>query len=272
MSATAPTVVDVQAGVARLWLDRPEVRNAFDERLIREVTQVIEALGRDPAVRVVVIGGRGSAFCAGADLDGMSRAAQLPPAANLAEATQLAQMFAALDACPRPTIARVHGACFGGGIGLVAACDLAVATSDAKFSFAEVRLGLLPATIGPYALRAIGHRAASRYMLTAETFDGVVAAQLGLVNRAVATEVLDATVDGLVASLLEGGPLAQAAVKRLLRDLAGRAIDTSVVSDSARRIAEARASDEGREGLRARREQRAPAWSPRRRGDGESSS
>ena len=160
----------VEAGVARLWLDRPGRRNAFDPPLIAALIDAVTALGADPRVRVIVLGGRGSAFCAGADLEWMARLAQLPLDANRDDARQLARLFATLDACPKPTVARVHGACFGGGIGLVAACDLARGGRTVRqFAFSEVRIGLLPATIGPYALRAMGHRAASRYMLTAET-------------------------------------------------------------------------------------------------------
>ncbi len=268
MSAVPSCVVEIAGGVARLWLDRPAVRNAFDGPLVRELTQTIDDLGRDPTVRVVVLGGRGSAFCAGADLAWMAQLAQQSAAVNLDDALQLARLFVALDACPKPTIARVHGACFGGGIGLVAACDLAVVTLDARFAFSEVRLGLLPATIAPYCLRAIGHRAASRYMLTAEPFDGVVAAQLGLASVAVAAAALDPTIDGLVTALLEGAPQAQANTRRLLRGLAGRPIDAAVLAETAASIAGARASDEGHEGLRALRERRAPAWAPRRPGSG----
>jgi methylglutaconyl-CoA hydratase len=256
----APLEVGIDGEVARLWLDRPARRNAFDPALIGATIDAIAALGADPRVRVVVIGGRGSAFCAGADLEWMARLAQQSPADNQADAEQLARLFAAIDACPKPTLARVHGACFGGGIGLVAACDIAVAANGASFCFPEVRIGLVPATIGPYALRAIGHRAASRYMLTAETFDAEVAARIGLVSVAVDAARLDATIDGFIDRLRAGAPGAQSAIKRLLRDLAGRPIDESLELGTAARIATARGSEEGREGLRAMLGKRAPAW------------
>lgn len=256
----APLEVAVEAGVARLWLDRPARRNAFDPSMIGALVDAVARLGADPQVRVVVIGGRGSAFCAGADLEWMARLSHQPLEANRDDAWQLARLFATLDACPKPTVARVHGACFGGGIGLVAACDLAVASRGAPFAFSEARIGLLPATIGPYALRAMGHRAASRYMLTAETFDGAVAAQAGLVSVAVEPGELDPTVDALLARLLTGGPAAQAGIKRLLRELAGRPIDEAVMRETASRIATARSSEEGREGLAAALAKRPPAW------------
>ncbi len=262
VNAGAGLDLQVEAGVARLWLDRPGRRNAFDPALIAALIDAVTALGVDPRVRVIVLGGRGSAFCAGADLDWMARLAQLPLDANRDDARQLARLFATLDACPKPTVARVHGACFGGGIGLVAACDLAVASRGAPFAFSEARIGLLPATIGPYALRAMGHRAASRYMLTAERFDGAVAAQTGLVSVAVEAGDLDPTVDTWLAQLLACGPAAQAGIKRLLRDLAGRPIDESVILETASTIAAARASDEGREGLGAALAKRPPAWAP----------
>jgi methylglutaconyl-CoA hydratase len=254
--------VSVEAGIGRLWLDRPERRNAFDPPLIGALVEAVTALGADPRVRVVALGGRGSAFCAGADLGWMARQAQRPLEDNRDDALQLARLFATLDACPKPTVARVHGACFGGGLGLVAACDLAVAAHGAQFAFSEVRIGLLPATIGPYALRVMGHRASSRYMLTGETFDAATAAQTGMVSVAVEASELDATLDALLARLLHGGPAAQSGVKRLLRDLAGRPLDESVLRDTAARIATVRASDEGREGLAAALGRRPPAWAP----------
>jgi methylglutaconyl-CoA hydratase len=263
VNAGAGLDLQVEAGVARLWLDRPGRRNAFDPALIGALIAAVATLGADPQVRIIVLGGRGSAFCAGADLEWMARLAQQSIEDNRDDALQLAQLFATLDACPKPTVARVHGACFGGGIGLVAACDLAVAARGAPFAFSEVRIGLLPATIGPYALRAMGHRAASRYMLTGETFDAAVAAQTGLVSVAVEPGELDPAIDALLASLLRGGPAAQSGVKRLLRDLAGRAIDETVVRDTAARIAAARASAEGRDGLAAVLGKRPPAWAPR---------
>jgi methylglutaconyl-CoA hydratase len=255
--------VVVERGIGGLWLDRPQRRNAFDAALVATLTAAIEDLARDPAVRVLVLGGRGAAFCAGADLAWMAAQGAASQAANRADALQLARLFEVLDGCPKPTVARVHGACFGGGLGLVAACDVALATTAASFCLSEARIGLLPATIGPYVLRAIGHRAASRYMLTAEVFDGSEAARLGLVHEAVDASQLDAAVARVCAALLACAPGAQAGVKRLLRDLAGRPLDAALLADTAGRIAAARASAEGREGLAAMLEKRPPGWAPR---------
>lgn len=261
-AASLSVELSSDGAVAQVWLDRPARRNAFDAALIAELTAVFEELGRAPRLRVLVLGGRGAAFCAGADLAWMARQGEADEAANREDALRLARLFEALDRCPCPTVARVHGACFGGGLGLVAACDLALAADDARFSLSEAKIGLLPATIGPYVLRAIGHRAASRYMLTAEVFDAAEAARIGLVHEAVPAAQLDAAIARRVASLLGCGPLAQREIKRLLRDVAGRPIDAALLADTAGRIAAARASEEGREGLRAMLEKRAPRWSP----------
>jgi methylglutaconyl-CoA hydratase len=260
MNETSGIEIEIARGVATLWLNRPQRRNAFDEALIGAVTAAIEAASQDPAVRVLVVGGRGKAFCAGADLEWMERLAGLSHAENHADAERLARMFHALAAFPKPTIARVQGACFGGGIGLVAACDFAIAVTEARFCFSEVRIGLIPATIAPYVLRAIGPRAAARYMLSAETVDATVAAQLGLVSSVVGADQLDAAVAALTAALVVGGPRAQAKIKRLVRDLTGQPMDEAMVLDTAARIADARSSDEGREGIRAMLEKRPPAW------------
>jgi methylglutaconyl-CoA hydratase len=253
-------IVEREAGVARLWLDRPDARNALDAALIAALTTAIFELGRDPAVRVLVLGGRGPAFSAGADLAWMRELGTRPQYENMADALRLAELFRALYDCPKPTIARVHGACFGGGLGLVAASDIAMAGAAARFCFAEAKLGLIPATIGPHVVRAIGARAASRYMLTAEVFDAAQAARLGLVHEAVPDAGLDAAVDACVAALLAGGPRAQAEVKRLVRDVAGRTLDDALLRDTAQRIADARASAEGQEGLAAALAKRPPSW------------
>lgn len=248
--------------VARLWLDRPARRNAFDAALIAELTAAIERLGGEPDLRVLVVGGRGSAFCAGADLGWMACQGAADEQANRQDALRLARLFEVLDHCPCPTIARIQGACFGGGLGLVAACDLAIAADEARFALSEAKIGLLPATIGPYVLRAIGYRAASRYMLTAEVFDAAKAARIGLVNEAVPAAALDAVISQRIASLLGCGPRAQREIKQLLRDLAGRPIDAALLADTADRIAAARASGEGREGLQAMLARRSPSWAP----------
>lgn len=254
----------VDGAVARLWLDRPERRNAFDGALVGALAAQIEALAHDPEVRVLVLAGRGPAFCAGADLQWMARQGAASLEANRADALCLARLFAVLDAFPKPTVARVHGACFGGGLGLVATCDVALAAAGARFSLSEARLGLLPATIGPYALRAIGHRAASRYMLTAEVFDAAEAARIGLVHEVAADDALDAAVARCVDALLRCGPRAQREIKRMLRALPGRAADAALEAETADWIATARASDEGREGLAAMLGKRAPRWPARR--------
>jgi methylglutaconyl-CoA hydratase len=260
MNATAPIEIHSARGVATLWLNRPQVRNAFDESLVAAVTTAVSDLSHDSAVRVIVFAGRGPAFCAGADLGWMARLAALSPDENLADAQRLARMFKAIDDCAKPTIARVHGACFAGANGIVAACDMAVAAPEARFCFSEVRLGLVPATIGPYVLRAIGHRAASRYLLTAETFGAAVAETIGLVNAVVAADQLDAHVAALAATLAGCAPEALTRTRQLIRGVAGRAIDESLLLETARCIAEARASAEGREGMRALLEKRSPSW------------
>lgn len=259
--------VDRQGPVAFLWLDRPAVRNALDGPLVAALAGQVSALGTDPGVRAIVLGGRGSSFCAGADLGWMERLGRLPAAENLADAHALAGLFKVLHECPRPTIARVHGACYGGGIGLVAACDIAIASRSARFSLSEARVGLLPATIGPHVLRAIGARAAGRYMLSAEVFDGSEAARIGLVHEAVADAGLEAALERVLEALLAGAPGAQAGIKRLVRELAGRDLDDALLQETAQRIADARASAEGREGLAAMLGKRRPGWHVSRQGE-----
>jgi len=253
----------IDGTIAWLWIDRVARRNAFDAALVAALTARLAALADDATVRVVVLGGRGEAFCAGADLEWMAQQGTATRAANCEDALQLARLFATLDALPQPTVARVHGACFGGGVGLVAACDLALAADDARFCLAEARLGLLPATIGPFVLRAIGHRVASRYMLTAEVFDATEALRIGLVHEVVVTPELDGRVTRMLAALLAAGPRAQREIKRMLRALAGRpASEPALLAATAEWIADARASDEGREGLAAMLARRAPSWAP----------
>jgi methylglutaconyl-CoA hydratase len=247
-------------GVATVTLARPEVHNAFDEALIAELTRALKALDADPAVRVVVLCGEGRSFCAGADLTWMQRMAGYDHAANLADAGALAAMLAALDRSTKPTIARVHGAAYGGGVGLVACCDIAVAAEDAVFALSEARLGLIPATIGPYVVAAIGRRAARRYFLTAERFGAADALAIGLVHAVVPAAGLDARVRELADQLLAAGPRAQAESKALIRAVAGRPIDDTVIADTVEWIAAVRASPEGREGIAAFLARRPPAW------------
>ena len=252
--------VEIQAGVARVTLDRPEVRNAFDDALIQKLKSAFETLGNDPSVRVVVLAGSGTAFCAGADLNWMKRMAGYGYDENLADAHALATMLATLDRMPQPTIARVHGPAFAGGTGLVAACDIAVGTPEAKFSFSEAKLGLSPATISPYVIRAIGERLARRYFLTAEVFGAEEAYRIGLLSALVSVSGLDNEVSALVKHLLAGGPEAHLKIKDLIRTVTRRQIDDALSAETAKRIAEIRVSPEGREGIASFLEKRKASW------------
>ncbi len=247
-------------GIATLTLDRPALRNAFDDALIRDLTDAFARIAADDAVRVLVLTGAGTAFSAGGDLTWMRRMAGYSEAENYADAMALAGMLRALDTLPKPTIARVNGAAFAGGVGLICCCDIAVAAAGAIFSISEVRLGLVPATIGPYVVAAIGARAARRYCLTGETFPADIAQAIGLVHEVVPAETLDAAVERIAVSLLQGAPGAERRAKRLIAEVAGRAIDADVMALTARTIAEARASAEGREGVTAFLDKRPPAW------------
>jgi methylglutaconyl-CoA hydratase len=252
--------VDRQGGVARVTLDRPELRNAFDDALIASLTKAFLEIGNDRTVRVVVLAGNGPAFCAGADLNWMKRMAGYGYEENLADAEALATMLATLDRMPKPTIARVHGPVFAGGTGLVAACDIAVGTPEAKFCLSEAKLGPSPATISPYVIRAMGERMARRYFLTAEVFDAEEAYRLGMLSALVKKENLDSLIDSLVRHLLDGGPAAHAKIKDLIGAVAKRPIDDGLVGDTARRIAEIRVSPEGKEGIASFLEKRKASW------------
>src|SRR6266481_7426647 len=208
-------LVEKRDGVARVTLNRPEVRNAFDDALISELKKTFEEIKNDKTVRVLILAGNGPAFCAGADLNWMKRMAGYGYEQNLADARLLADMLAALDRLPKPTIARVHGPAFAGGTGLVAACDIAIGTPQAKFCFSEAKLGLSPATISPHVIRAIGERAARRYFLTAEVFDADEAFRIGMLSLLV--EKLDETIEALLKHLLAGGPEAMKKIKDLVR-------------------------------------------------------
>ena len=251
-------LVEKKDGVARVTLNRPEVRNAFDDALIAELAKAFNDLGADPLVRVVVLAGNGPAFCAGADLNWMKRMAGYDYAANLRDAQALAEMLAALDRMPKPTIARVHGPAFAGGTGLVAACDIAVGTREAKFCFSEAKLGLSPATISPHVIRAIGERAARRYFLTAEVFDAEEALRIGMLS--IVTERLDEAIELLLQHLLAGGPEAMKKIKGLIRAVSSRPLDNALVAETAKRIAEIRVSPEGKEGIASFLEKRKPWW------------
>ncbi len=253
-------LVEKKDGIGRVTLNRPDVRNAFDDALIAALAAAFRELGQDGSSRVVVLAGNGPAFCAGADLNWMKRMSGYSYDENLRDALALADMLATLDGMDKPTIARVHGPAFAGGTGLVAACDIAVGTPEAKFCFSEAKLGLSPATISPYVVRAIGARAASRYFLTAEVFDAAEALRIGLLSALVPTTELDKNVDMLTRHLRDGGGEAHMRIKDLIRQVAGRPIDDALKSDTARRIAEIRASSEGKEGIAAFLEKRKPSW------------
>lgn len=252
--------IERSGAVATLWMNRADRHNAFDEVLIDDLARAARATGEDDSVRVVVLAGRGRSFSAGGDLDWMRRAADYGYEQNRADADALAAMLRTIAELPKPTIARVHGAALGGGMGLVCACDIAVASDNAVFATSEVRFGLIPATIGPYVLRAIGARQALRYFQTAERIDAARALTINLVHEVLTIDALDAKIAELVSALATGGPNAQAASKRLIADLDGRTIDDTLVADTAKRIARIRATDEAREGLGAFLDKRAAAW------------
>ena len=247
-------------GVAAVALNRPHVRNAFDEHLIADLTATLRRLATDTAVRIVVLTGNGSSFSSGGDLDWMGRMAGYGDAENFADAMALAELLRTLDEFPKPTLARVNGAAFAGGLGLVCCCDIAVAAADAIFAISEVRLGLVPATISPYVVAAIGARAARRYFQTGERFSAAEAHRIGLVHEVAPADQLDRAVEVLVAALLEGGSGAQARSKRLIAEVQDRPITEAMLTLTARAIAEARASPEAREGLAAFFAKRKPEW------------
>jgi methylglutaconyl-CoA hydratase len=252
--------VSVVDRVATVWLAREKVRNAFNETLIADLTNTFGALGPDPQVRVVVLAARGPAFCAGADLDWMKRMAGYSEADNVADAGKLAAMLKTIYDCPKPVVARVHGDAYAGGVGLVAVCDIAVAAEGVTFCLSETRLGLIPATIGPYVIRAMGVNAARRYLMSAEKFDAAEAHRIGLVHERVQASELDGCVNRISAALLDTSANAVAEAKRLVRDVANRPIDDALIADTARRIASIRASDDGREGVHAFLGKRKPRW------------
>jgi methylglutaconyl-CoA hydratase len=265
-SADAPyTALQLERrnAVALIALNRPEIHNAFDEILIAELTRALRAAERDTSVRAVVLLGAGGSFCAGADLNWMRKMAGFSHAQNLADARALSTMLSTLALLAKPTIARVHGAAFGGGVGLVACCDIAVAAHDATFAFSEARLGLVPATIAPYVVEAIGVRAARRFFLTAERFTAAEAYRLGLVHDLVPADELDSRINEILGFLVTAAPQAQIEAKALVRAVGHRAIDNAVIADTAKRIARVRASPEAKEGIAAFLAKRRAAWVPK---------
>jgi methylglutaconyl-CoA hydratase len=251
--------LEMEGPVARVWLNRPDVRNAFDGLMVTELRKTLFDLGTVDGVRAIVIGGRGPAFCAGGDLQWMNAAVHFTREENLREAQGLADLFFTVYNSPKPIVARVHGAALGGGAGLVAACDIPVAALGTQFGFTEVRLGIIPAVISPYVVGKIGESAARELFLTGERFEAVRAAEIGLVRAAVPPEDLDAVVEGRVKELLQSGPRAIAEAKALIREVAWRRVE-DVQRYTVERIADIRTSPEGQEGLRAFLDKRKPDW------------
>ncbi|WP_313561034.1 enoyl-CoA hydratase/isomerase family protein [Diaphorobacter nitroreducens] len=246
--------------VARITLTQPEIRNAFSDEVIAEITAAFTEVGGHADVRAVVLAAEGAAFCAGANLNWMRRMADYTRQENLADAAKLAEMLRVIYECPKPTVARVQGDVYAGGMGLVAACDMAVAVDTAGFCLSEVKIGLIPATISPYVIRAMGARAAHRYFLTAERFSAAEALRIGFVHQVVGAEQLDAQVDELLKALTAASPNAVRACKTLVRDVAGREIDAALIAATVEGIADIRASSEGREGVQSFLQKRKPSW------------
>mgnify|MGYP003583850262 FL=1 len=253
-------LLNTAGGTTTVTLNRPDVRNAFNDEVITELTAVLLELGKRPEVRCVVLAGNGPAFCAGADLNWMKRMADYTREENLEDAGALARMLEVLYKIPKPTIARVHGDAYAGGVGLVAACDIAVAADTVNFCLSEAKLGLLPATISPYVIRAMGARAAHRWFLTAERFSAAEAHRIGFVHEVVAADQLDAKVGEIAQALVNAGPEAVKACKQLVHDVAEREITAGLIRRTVEGIAHIRASDEGREGVRSFLEKRKPNW------------
>ena len=249
MATPARLTVEIRNQIALVALNRPEIRNAFDDALIAALTKALKRLDADPSVRAVVLMGSGPAFCAGADLNWMKRMARYSEKQNLEDARALAGMLRTLDRLSKPTIARVHGPAFAGGVGLVAACDIAIGSTDATFCLSEVKLGLTPATISPYVVRAMGERAARRYFLSGEVFTAAEAYRVGLLSDLAQPGEIDRAINELLGHIVAGGSAAQAAIKDLIRAVSRGAIDDAMIEDTARRIATVRVSPEGRKGI-----------------------
>jgi len=245
---------------ATVTLNRPDVRNAFNEITIAEITRAFRELGAQSEVRAIVLAANGPAFCAGADLNWMKKMAGYTHAENQADALQLAEMLRTIYLCPQPVVARVQGDCYAGGMGLVAACDIVIAVEEANFCLSEVRLGLIPATIAPYVIKAMGEQAARRYFLTAERFDAQQALRLGVAHEVVAAAALDDKVAEIVKALVNNSPNAVQQAKVLVREVTGQTVNDALLADTAQRIAHIRASEQGREGVASFLEKRKPAW------------
>lgn len=255
-------LIDVAGHIATVTLNRPEVRNAFNDEVILEMVQAFTELGARADVRCIVLAANGPAFCAGADLNWMRSMADYTRAQNHADAGELASMMRVLYECPKPTIAKVQGDAYAGGTGLVAACDMAVSVDTAQYCLSEVKLGLLPATISPYVIRAMGARAAHRYFLTAERFDAAEALRIGFIHEVVTAGALDAKVAELAQALVNAGPEAMRLCKKLVQDVAGQPITPALVKMTVEAIADVRVSPEGREGVQSFLQKRKPNWLP----------
>jgi methylglutaconyl-CoA hydratase len=246
--------------VATVTLNRPDLRNAFNEQAIAELALAFDELGRNELVRAIVLAANGPAFCAGADLNWMKKMAGYSHDENLADASRLADMLRTIYLCPKPTVAKVQGDCYAGGMGLVAACDIVVAADTVNFCLSEVKLGLIPATISPYVIKAMGEQAARRYFITAERFDAAAALRMGFAHEVVASDALDTTVAGLVKALVSNSQNAVMEAKKLVREVVGAPVTDALLRDTAERIAAIRASGEGREGVASFLEKRKPNW------------
>ena len=245
---------------ATVTLDRPDTRNAFNDETIAELTRAFRELGEDDDLRAIILAANGPAFCAGADLNWMKKMAGYTHAENQADALQLAEMLRTIYLCPKPVVAKVQGDCYAGGMGLVAACDIVVAADEANFCLSEVKLGLIPATISPYVIKAMGENAARRYFLTAERFPAREALRIGFAHEVVAAGALDAKVAEIVKALVNNSPNAVRQAKALVRDVVGQTVDDALLADTAERIAHIRASEQGREGVASFLEKRKPNW------------
>ena len=255
------TLQIIQTGaVMTITLSRPDIRNAFNDEVIAEITAAFQAAASRADVRAVVLAAVGPAFCAGADLNWMRRMADYSDAENLADAGKLAEMLRVIYQCPKPTVARIQGDVYAGGLGLVAACDMAVSVDTAYFCLSEVRLGLSPATISPYVIRAMGARAAHRYFLTAERFDAQEAHRIGLVHAVTSADALDAKVAEITQALVNASPAAVKACKQLVQDVAGCEISPKLIARTVQGIADIRSSDEGKEGVQSFLQKRKPSW------------
>jgi methylglutaconyl-CoA hydratase len=246
--------------VATVTLNRPDVRNAFNEQTIAEITLAFDSLGRNDIVRAIVLAANGPAFCAGADLNWMKKMAGYTHAENNADALQLAEMLRTIYLCPKPVVAKVQGDCYAGGMGLVAACDVVITAEESNFCLSEVKLGLIPATISPYVIKAMGENAARRYFLTAERFSAREALRIGFAHEAVPADALDAKTAEVVKALVTNSPNAVQQAKALVRDIAGKPVTQELLADTAERIAHIRASEQGREGVQSFLEKRKPNW------------